>query len=127
MKINITKTLQRLKANGYRVNITHFREVHIPEKNIPKPKLVSILDINSGNLSTLDRFRPTLEYEISQKGGVTVLKITTPSGKQLKSTATVSKKDNFSRKHGVRVALGRVLHELARTDCVDKLPAGILL
>ena len=53
------------------------------------------------------RHSPSLVKET--KGGKTVVEVRTPDGKEIKGEAICSSKDNYSKKIGVRIALGRAL------------------
>ena len=43
------------------------------------------------------------------KGGKTVVEVRTPDGKEIKGEAICSPEDNYNKKIGVRIALGRAL------------------
>lgn len=47
--------------------------------------------------------------ELSPFGGLTRIEITTPEGKDLAGEAKCSTKDNYNKKIGVSIALGRAL------------------
>lgn len=49
---------------------------------------------------------------ILPKGGCTVIEITDQNGKTVRGTAECSRKDNFNRKMGNTIALGRALEKL---------------
>jgi len=46
---------------------------------------------------------------VAARGGKTVVEVTTPDGRTLIGIARCSKKENFNKKLGVRIALGRAL------------------
>jgi hypothetical protein len=46
---------------------------------------------------------------ISCKGGTTVIQVRTPDGTELEGIAVCSKEDNYNKKLGVSIALGRAL------------------
>lgn len=48
-------------------------------------------------------------YGISGKGGVTTVQVRTPEGIELEGRAVCSKEDNYNKKLGVSIALGRAL------------------
>jgi hypothetical protein len=51
------------------------------------------------------------EFVLHQVGGVTRAEITLPDGTTL-TGETVSKRDSFCRRHGVKVAIGRAMRGL---------------
>jgi hypothetical protein len=52
------------------------------------------------------RMNPT---GINPRGGKTVVNLTTPNGIELEGVAVCSRKENFNKRLGVRIALGRAL------------------
>jgi len=53
------------------------------------------------------------EYlEVSARGGKTRIEVRTPSGEELVGEAVCSKEDNWNRKMGNEIALGRALQTL---------------
>lgn len=46
---------------------------------------------------------------VNSRGGKTVVEVTTPDGKTLYGYARCSRKENFNKRLGVRIALGRAL------------------
>lgn len=46
---------------------------------------------------------------VSCKGGTTVVQVRTPDGTELEGIAVCSKKENYNKKLGVSIALGRAL------------------
>lgn len=46
---------------------------------------------------------------ISCKGGTTVIQVRTPDGEELEGIAVCSNKENYNKKLGVSIALGRAL------------------
>ena len=52
---------------------------------------------------------------ISSHGGKTVVEITTPDAVELKSETVCSLKDNYNKKIGARIAIGRALTSLGKT------------
>ena len=51
-------------------------------------------------------------FEYSAKGGNTIIEITTPEGLNAIGTAQCSVKDNWNRKVGNQIALGRALTKI---------------
>lgn len=77
-------TIQALRQAGYKVRVLHFRD------KFYKNRMGS--SING--------------YE-SPKGGFTKIVIDSPEGKHYEGEAWCSPKDNYNKKLGVRIALGR--------------------
>lgn len=73
-------TVQNLRKDGYKVRVLHHRR-----------------DDNR----VLGGVHP--------KGGMTVVQITTPDGRELEGRAECSKKDLYNKKLGVRMAIGRAM------------------
>ena len=49
------------------------------------------------------------EKHLSPRGGSTMVHITTPDNEELHGVANCSKHDNYNKKLGVRIAIGRAL------------------
>jgi len=75
------KTVKELRQSGYKVRVHHFRKFN--------------------DLFALDFHNP--------KGGSTEIEVTSPEGIYVKAEAKCSDQDNFCRKTGVAIALGRAL------------------
>jgi hypothetical protein len=102
------KTVEQLRKEGYKVKVTHRRVYGVGISNEIDTYLLSrfekddLINNRGANVS------PPWEY-----GGETVLTLTTPDGTQtVQSTAECSDKDNFNRKKGLTIALGRALSQL---------------
>ena len=82
-------TIKTLRQSGYKVRVIHAR-VYKPFKKI------------SGTY-----------YEMSARGGSTTVQITTPDKQyNVEGVAECSDKDNFSKKTGNFIAVGRALKQL---------------
>lgn len=77
-------TIQQLRNSGYKVKVLHHRKT-VEEKGMWG--------------KTRNR--------VSEKGGMTQVIIDSPSGEHFIGEAVCSKKDNYNKKLGVRIALGR--------------------
>lgn len=77
-------TVQELRNKGYKVRVLHIRD------KFYKPRMDS--SING--------------YE-SPKGGITHVIIDSPNGEHFEGVARCSRQDNYNKKLGVRIALGR--------------------
>lgn len=78
-------TVQDLRNRGFKVRVLHFRDL------VYKPRM-SYLTVNGTQ---------------SPKGGITKVIIDAPSGEHYEGEARCSKKDNYNKKLGVKIALGR--------------------
>jgi hypothetical protein len=92
-------TIKTLRQSGYKVRVIHAR----------KYKRVKKID---GDY-----------YELFARGGSTTIQITTPDKKHnVQGIAECSDKDNFSKKTGNFIAVGRALKELKEmmeNDCIS--------
>lgn len=90
-------TIQELRNNGYKVRVLHFRDKVFKNK----------MDSNQHG------------YD-SPKGGLTRVIIDSPTGEHFEGQSKCSKKDNYNKKLGVRIALGRsgVISKTSQ-DCID--------
>ena len=84
------ETVKSLRQAGNKVRVIHDR----PRYQNPKSM-------------RLTSFGPYKE-----KGGTTEIQITTPEGIDVSGKSKCSPKDNYNKKLGVRIALGRALEEL---------------
>lgn len=81
-------TVEKLRKNNYKVRVIHSRRT---EHGVVLPYYIV-------------RGKP-----LDAKGGSTRVEITTPNGQELSAEARCSNKDNFNRKTGLAIALGRAL------------------
>jgi hypothetical protein len=79
-------TVKQLRQSGYKVRVLHTRTY----------KLVKHLD--------------QISKQLLAKGGTTTVEITTPDGKNLTGVAHCSNEDSYSKRLGVRIAVGRALN-----------------
>jgi hypothetical protein len=82
------KTIYQLRKQGYKVRVIHERD-----------------EIDVPTLSGIRKF-------LNARGGKTTIELTTPEGKTSKGIAICSEKDNFCRRIGNQVALGRAFENL---------------
>lgn len=85
-------TVQQLRNNGYKVKVLHYR--------LYDGKQYSYKDI-------LSIYRTSIKPKPDSKGGSTILIIDSPTGEHFEGISRCSKKDNYDKKLGVRIALGR--------------------
>ena len=84
----MNKTVKELRQSGYKVKIIHFREEGFTKHEFcGTPKILA-------------------------KGGRTELLLMSPEGIQIKAEAKCSNRDNYCRRTGVAISLGRALKEL---------------
>jgi len=76
-------SIQELRNKGYKVRVLHYR-----------------------NFIERQSFGGIREY-LSPKGGRTKLVIDTPTGDHFEGEAVCSSQDNYNKKLGIRIALGR--------------------
>ena len=83
-----TSTIMQLRRSGYKVRVIHTR--------------------NFEKIQKIDG----IHMAISSRGGKTRIEITTPSGEDVVGEAICSKEDNWNRKLGNSIALGRALQQI---------------
>jgi uncharacterized protein (UPF0303 family) len=79
-------TVEQLRKSGYKVRVIHTRRGK------------TMQNLNGGLVQT-----------VSERGGKTVVQVRTPDGEELEGVAVCSAEDNFNRRLGVKIALGRAL------------------
>lgn len=80
-------TVQELRNKGYKVKVLHFRN------QVPRRKSPSI----TSSYLMID----------SPKGGITKVIVDSPTGQHYEGEAKCSVKDNYNKKLGVKIAIGR--------------------
>lgn len=108
------KTVYELRKSGNKVQVMHWRWHRY--------------GLYSGGQEE-DYYRKNYEDELSRqdlnkpclaKGGKTEVKITTPDGINAVGVAECSRKENFCRKRGLDIALGRALIDLElKKQCIE--------
>lgn len=85
-------TVESLRSKGYRVYVRHHR-------------------VYQDQFVRIDTEKELYEKKSvpTSKGGKTTVEVTTPQGEVLHGQSTCGKSEQFSRKLGVKVALGRAL------------------
>lgn len=81
-------SIANLRRSGYKVRVLHSR------------------------LKTYTKKMDGESFEYSAKGGNTTIEITTPEGLNIIGTAQCSMVDNWNRKIGNQIALGRAISQL---------------
>lgn len=101
---------KQLRQAGNRVYVTHYREYF--ELVNGRPVIVPHATHELAD-------KKDVKYALP-KGGMTEVKVTTRSGKEFVAVADCSVKENYCRKTGVRVALERLLINMALKELVDE-------
>lgn len=65
----------------------------------------------SGFKVRVKHYRLMSPYGIKPRGGKTVVEVTTPEGEGLTGMARCSRNENFNKRLGVRIALGRAFKD----------------
>lgn len=110
-------TLNQVLALGNQVQIVHLRPVQTgfryrdPKTGVlGEPMWHSEAQCDIGIYSRKEMFAKYGKYAVpSNKGGQTLVRVTTPTGQVLVGIAACSDKDNFNKKLGVNIALGRAM------------------
>ena len=94
-------TVQELRSNGYKVRVSHFRRVG--------KKLMSRRDFEESG------FGDVWGDVIQPFGGMTLIEVTDPNGITVESKALCQSEENYNKRIGVSIALGRALKRLKET------------
>lgn len=107
VKINNTEQIQALRKEGAKVRILHWRYMpfEFQDDDIGQPL--------ETNLFPAFKFKKNgtghvIYNEPKINGGRTVVEVLQSDGRQLRGEATCSVKDNFNRRLGVKIAIGRL-------------------
>lgn len=94
--------IHELRQQGYKVQIQHKRRFKMCDGYMTRGEYES---------SPFKTESPKSYYKnaVNAKGGMTVVRVTTPDGTELAGTAKCSDKDNYNRKLGLKMSLGRAL------------------
>jgi len=98
-------SIHNLRKNGYKIRVIHHRKYLVANEPFEKPKEICLSNFEKQAFSHK-------YYKILQNGGFTELQILTPDKKEYIVTSNCSKKDNYCRKRGVIIALGRLAKNL---------------
>lgn len=93
--------IHELRQQGYKVQIQHKRRFKMCDGYMTRGEYEA------------SPFTKMLNYyykdTVNAKGGMTVVRVVTPDGTELTGTAKCSDKDNYNRKLGLKMSLGRAL------------------
>ena len=102
--------IHELRQNNYKVRVFHARLVQIP---VATPKGIKITETVMSRSEIEELVARGVVHHISAKGGFTRVEVTSPNGDiSSASSLTHPKKDSFSRKRGLSIALGRAMAKL---------------
>ena len=79
-------TVEELRKSGLKVRVIHIRHA-----------------------KTMKKLDGGLVQVMAERGGKTVVQVRTPEGDELEGTALCSTLDNYNRRLGLKIALGRAL------------------
>jgi len=105
-------TVHQLRQSGVKVRVTHKRRYFDPVN-----KRWALLTDYERSLAPLPDF-----VKAHEKGGLTIVNVTTPNGGEFEGQSNCSKKDVWVRKDGLNRALGKVFVQIAVTKPV--IPSG---
>lgn len=93
-------TIKELRQAGNKVRVTHYRCIYMPYERALEmmPQRVIKEMVGGENFG---------KY-ITPNGGMVTVEVTAPDGKEYKAEAKCSLKDNYDKKLGVKIALGRL-------------------
>lgn len=102
-----TANVQELRKNGWKIRIAHLR----------------ITEGYKGYVSRRD-FEDGVPYPdckswagaVSPRGGKTLVTVTSPEGQTVEISAQCNEKDNYNRRRGVQIALGRALKKFGQMN-----------
>ncbi len=90
-------SIEELRKNKYKVSVSHRRPYLFKDGSV---------DVVHHNIAEIAGY-----IKVDNKGGVTVVNITTPTGQELKGIAYCSKKEQFNKRKGVMMAVGRAFKD----------------
>lgn len=99
-------SVHELRQQGYKVRVGHKRYQYTGIG----PAGCSLVFRKDYEVSESVYGMAAIPWQPLPKGGLTVVEITTPEGETLTGVAECSVKDQFNRKIGLNIALGRALN-----------------
>lgn len=106
MKGEPGKVINELRAQGWRVDVQHERPLE--SKTVPGRPLGGKLYTEFDRKKNNQRLHGAT-YQFLGKGGITTVELRSPNGSIFRGEARVHPNDNFNRRRGLRIALGRAL------------------
>lgn len=102
-------TVDELRKSGFRVRCHHRRayQSHMTQDGYKLMTRREFEDVESGYPD-----RNTYQEEVLPFCGETVVELTAPSGKTYIQSARCNEMDNYNKRLGVRICLGRIFKEI---------------
>jgi len=99
-----------LRKTGYKVRVYHGRRYLrcVTPDHANSPEIVHEL-MSKREYEQFNNLVQSVNWELSCKGGFTIVEITTPDGRDLRGKFNVPAGDMFNRKLGVKIATNRAL------------------
>ncbi len=104
-------TIKSLRQSGYKVRVLHDRYLACAKTGQAVPQ---------NKLTHLDAARKD-GFDVAPKGGKTIIEVTVPQGSGIlpatvTGVAECSLKDNYCKRTGIQVALGRAIKQFTNTE-----------
>lgn len=114
-------TIKSLRQSGYKVRVLHDRYLQIPSVRFDDISSKPVVCKNS-KLTHLDAARKE-GFEVGPKGGKTVIELTVPQGSGIRpkivtGVAECNLADNYCKRTGINIALGRAIKQFTNTELV---------
>jgi hypothetical protein len=102
--------INQLRDAGYKVRVHHLRKYRSISESLTRHQFEV-------------QYQSSYAAWILPNGGSTVVELTTPDGVEVSGTAVCSEKDQYNRKLGLKIALGRAIameksSNMGETVCV---------
>jgi hypothetical protein len=102
-------TVEDLRKDGYKVRVIHSRYYHRKVYYDDVPELLNKRELESFNENISEPFDYLVCEDILARGGRAVVDITCPDGTELQGVSECSVDENYNRKKGITIAIGRAL------------------
>lgn len=110
---NNTKTIEAIRQVGGTVRIQHIRRFLKPKPRVLNlDPIVEIIEEKVTKENKVSSIEQKLGAKISPCGGVTIVEVTTPDGEKLTEKARCRENDQFNKRLGVSIALGRIIKKI---------------
>lgn len=110
----MNSSVKELRLSGYKVRVGHLRRFYYPALKEPI----------SGKMAFEITCSPPIPFP---RGGITVVRITTPEGMIAETKAICAETDQYNKKRGVKIALGRAFKKLELGEFSPILPSVLKL
>jgi hypothetical protein len=112
-------TVEQLRKAGHKVRIIHqrykFQDIKKVEKLMAKGTKLRDLP----KIPSYPRREIIDSNDISAKGGLTIIELTTPQRLNYRAEAACFIKDSFNRKLAVKICLGRIIRDMIAFNAQD--------